>query len=163
MTARLPRQRFDRAVIAFRSFSPAPQRAPLNASFPVSQSASLNSSFPAPQSGHTKSSGMSSHLVPGAIPPSGYPSSSLYSQPQRSQTFFIVSVLLILIPLKKRHSHCSAASVCESIPWTLKPVTMNSDASWQVSFPPAYCSFSKSLAGCLHSGQMKSSGRSSPS
>ena len=48
------------------------------------------SSLPTPQSGQVKSSGMSSHLVPGAMPFSGSPFSSSYSQPQTEQTYFMI-------------------------------------------------------------------------
>ncbi len=50
--------------------------------------ASENMSLPTPQRGHSKSSGRSSNFVPGAMPFSGLPSSSSYSQPQASQTYF---------------------------------------------------------------------------
>ena len=51
-------------------------------------------SLPTPHSGHTKSSGRSSHLVPGAMPFSSFPLLSSYSHPQISQTYFIlISVL----------------------------------------------------------------------
>jgi len=40
------------------------------------------SSLPAPQSGQRQLSGTSSHLVPGAIPPSGSPATSSYTYPQ---------------------------------------------------------------------------------
>ena len=45
-----------------------------------------NWSLPTEQRGHSKSAGTSSHFVPGAMPYSGAPSSSLYSQPQTSHT-----------------------------------------------------------------------------
>lgn len=46
--------------------------------------------LPTPQRGQIKSSGRSSNLVPGAIPHSSQPSSSSYSQPQASHTYFII-------------------------------------------------------------------------
>ena len=51
--------------------------------------ASTKSSLPPRQRGHSKSSGMSSHLVPGAMPSSGQPTASSYSQPQTSQICFM--------------------------------------------------------------------------
>ena len=54
-------------------------------------SASENWSFPTPHNGHSKSSGTSSHFVPGAIPPSGYPSASSYSHQQTSHTYFMIN------------------------------------------------------------------------
>lgn len=45
--------------------------------------------LPAPHTGQTKSSGRSSHFVPGAMPLSGSPTASSYSQPQISHTYFI--------------------------------------------------------------------------
>ena len=47
-------------------------------------------SLATPQSGQVKSSGLSSHLVPGAMPFSGSPFSSSYSQPQTKQTYFMI-------------------------------------------------------------------------
>ena len=44
------------------------------------QSMGLNSSLPTPHRGQTQSSGMSSKAVPGAIPPSGSPTSGSYTQ-----------------------------------------------------------------------------------
>ena len=49
-------------------------------------SASWNNSFPTPHKGQAKSSGRSSNFVPGAIPCSGAPFSSSYSQPHTVQT-----------------------------------------------------------------------------
>ena len=55
--------------------------------------ASSKLSLPTPHRGHSKSSGTSLHGVPGAIPPSGYPALSSYSQPQTVQTYFIILLL----------------------------------------------------------------------
>ena len=56
-----------------------------------------NSSLPTEQSGHSKSSGRSSNFVPGAIPCSGAPFSSSYSQPHTVQTYFIFIYPFFLI------------------------------------------------------------------
>ena len=50
----------------------------------------LNSSLPTPQRGQTKSSGILSHAVPGAISSSGQPISSSYTKPQILQIYLIV-------------------------------------------------------------------------
>lgn len=55
--------------------------------------ASEKLSLPTPQRGHSKSSGKSSNFVPGAMPFSGEPSSSSYSQPHTSHTYFIIFLL----------------------------------------------------------------------
>ena len=54
------------------------------------QSMGLNSSLPTPHRGQTQSSGMSSKAVPGAIPPSGSPTSGSYTQPHTSHTYFFM-------------------------------------------------------------------------
>ena len=49
-------------------------------------------SLPRPHTGHSKSSGMSSHLVPGAIPWLGSPTLGSYSYPQGQTCLFISEI-----------------------------------------------------------------------
>ena len=65
----------------------------------------VNISFGAPHRGHLRSSASSSHLVPGAIPLSGIPTSSSYSQLQISQTYFAI---LHQIPFISWNACCAA-------------------------------------------------------
>ncbi len=51
-----------------------------------------NSSLPTPHRGQVQSSGISSNLVPGAIPPSGSPTAGSYIQPHTTQRYFFINI-----------------------------------------------------------------------
>lgn len=86
------------------------KKAPVLAGAYMGGHAFSNISFPTPQMGQTQSSGISSNLVPGAIPLSGSPAAGSYTYPHAVQIYLsinptpfkLVPSFSILLPLFKK-------------------------------------------------------------